>query len=279
MRRSVPPRAGGATDATFLRIDRIGMAKFHFVEDYERLVRRLRWKYSLDEAMSRAVGGGGYEHVGGVEAAIVRHCGLRDGQSLVDLGCGSGRLPAALGKQVSIDYCGIDVVKALLDYARKKAPANYRFILNRSLSVPLPEASFDMASAFSLFTHLLHHESYIYLQELRRVVRPGGQVVFSFLEFSGTGPLGSVRGHGRGATQRQIAASEPVHGAIADRAVGGKARLCASAIHRQYRRALATRRSAGTKRCHPGPVARVTGQRPAMRRRMDGRLVHPVDGR
>ena len=160
------------------------MAKFHFVEDYERLVRRLRWKYSLDEAMSRAVGGGGYEQIGQIEADIVAHAGLRDGQSLVDLGCGSGRLAAALGRKMSIEYCGIDVVKALLRYAKKKPPKNYRFILNRSLAVPLPDASCDMATAFSVFTHLLHHESYIYLEELHRVVRPDGVVIFSFLEFS-----------------------------------------------------------------------------------------------
>ncbi len=163
------------------------MAKFHFIEDYERLVKWLMRKYPLDEAMSRAVGGGGYEHVGQIEAAIVGHAGLRDGQSLVDFGCGSGRLASALGQKMSIEYCGIDVVKALLQYAKKKSPENYRFILNRSLGVPLPDASADMATAFSVFTHLLHHESYIYLEELRRVVRPGGVVVFSFLEFSEPG--------------------------------------------------------------------------------------------
>jgi ubiquinone/menaquinone biosynthesis C-methylase UbiE len=160
------------------------MAKFHFVEDYARLVRRLKWKYPLDEAMSRAVGGGGYEHIGQIEAAIVNYAGLRDGNSLIDLGCGSGRLASALGKEMSIDYCGTDVVKSLLEYAKKKSPKNYKFILNRALNIPLPDDSSDMATAFSVFTHLLHHESYIYLEDLRRVVRPGGIVIFSFLEFA-----------------------------------------------------------------------------------------------
>lgn len=163
------------------------MRKSYFVKDYERLVRRLRWKYSLDEAMSRAVGGGGYEQIGQIEAAIVAYAGLRDGQSLLDLGCGSGRLASALGQKMSIEYCGIDVVKALLKYAKKKSPANYRFVLNHSLGIPLPDASCDMATAFSVFTHLLHHDSYIYLAEFHRVVRPGGVVVFSFLEFSEPG--------------------------------------------------------------------------------------------
>jgi predicted RNA methylase len=92
------------------------MAKFHFIEDYERLVRRLMWKYPMHEAMSRAVGGGTYEHIGRIEAGIVAYAGLRNGQSLVDLGCGSGRLASALGQLMTIEYCGIAVVKALLRY-------------------------------------------------------------------------------------------------------------------------------------------------------------------
>ena len=169
------------------------MAKFHFVEDYERLVRRLRWKYPIDEAMSLAVGGD-YEAMGWKEAAILQYVGLRDGQSLLDLGCGSGRLAWAIGQKMSIDYCGIDIVKSLLRYARKKSPANYRFILNRALSLPLPDASCDMASAFSVFTHLLHHESYLYLEAFHRVLRPGGTVVFSFLEFFEPGHWAAFEG-------------------------------------------------------------------------------------
>lgn len=159
------------------------MTKFHFVRDYGRLALYLRLRYSRDEAMSLAVGGQ-YEQFGLKEAEILQYAGLRNGQSLLDFGCGSGRLAWALGQKMSIDYCGIDIVKAFLRYARKKSPATYRFILNRSFSIPLPSASFDMAAAFSVFTHLLHHESYTYLAEIFRVLRPGGVVVFSFLEFS-----------------------------------------------------------------------------------------------
>jgi hypothetical protein len=34
-----------------------------------------------------------------------------------------------------------------------------------------------------VFTHLLHEESFCYLADARRVVKPGGTIVFSFLEF------------------------------------------------------------------------------------------------
>ncbi len=32
-------------------------------------------------------------------------------------------------------------------------------------------------------THLLHEQSYWYLEEARRVLKPGGTIIFSFLEF------------------------------------------------------------------------------------------------
>lgn len=158
------------------------MAQFHFVEDYEKLIKRLIKKYPLDEAMSIAVGGQ-YELIGQIEAHLLCRQGLADGMRLVDLGCGSGRLPSALHKIVNISYIGIDIVKALLNYAKSKAP-NYEFMLHRELSIPQQDNSADMVSAFSLFTHLLHAESYLYLEECVRVLKPGGKVVFSFLEFA-----------------------------------------------------------------------------------------------
>lgn len=159
------------------------MAQFHFIEDYERLVARLVQTYPIDEAMSLAVGGGSYEIFGQMEAEIVQAAGLKDGMRLVDLGCGSGRLASALHRGMDVSYVGIDIVQALLDYARSKAP-KYQFLLHRGLSIPQEAGSADMVSAFSLFTHLLQAESHAYLEEATRVLKPGGKVVFSFLEFA-----------------------------------------------------------------------------------------------
>ena len=160
------------------------MAQFHFIEDYERHVAALLEQHPVDEAMSLAVGGL-YDVLGRIELGILQYVGVRSGMTVLDMGCGSGRLSAVLGTSgVEVDYVGIDIVQSLLDYAKTKSPAHYRFILHRELSIPLPDASVDIACAFSVFTHLLHQESFIYLQELRRVVRPGGLVMFSFLEFA-----------------------------------------------------------------------------------------------
>jgi ubiquinone/menaquinone biosynthesis C-methylase UbiE len=162
------------------------MSEHHFVEDYERHVAHLLAQHPLEKAMSLAVGSddvADFAAVGRLEAQLLRNMGLGPGMRLVDLGCGSGRLATALHNTIDISYIGIDIIQSLLDYAKTKAP-NYSFILHRQLSIPQPTASADMMCAFSLFTHLLHAETYIYLEEAVRVLKPNGRVVFSFLEFS-----------------------------------------------------------------------------------------------
>ena len=157
------------------------MAEFHFVEDYERWVADLIANHPIEEAMSLAVGGG-YDQIGQIESQLLRWAGLANGMSVVDLGCGSGRMPHVLGKAFAIDYLGVDIVQAFLDYAATKSPTNYRFVLNRSLTFPADDKSADFVTAFSVFTHLLPSESYLYMEDARRVLKRGGKLVFSFLE-------------------------------------------------------------------------------------------------
>jgi ubiquinone/menaquinone biosynthesis C-methylase UbiE len=159
------------------------MAQFHFVDAHERLVAQLIEKYPIDEAMSLAVGGF-YQKIGTIEADILRYVGLTNGTSVIDLGCGSGRLASVLGQSMNVEFTGIDIVQSLLDYAKAKAPSNYRFLLHRELNIPAHNNQTDFVSAFSVFTHLLHAETYIYLQDIKRVLKKGGKLVFSFLEFS-----------------------------------------------------------------------------------------------
>jgi 2-polyprenyl-3-methyl-5-hydroxy-6-metoxy-1,4-benzoquinol methylase len=153
----------------------------HFVKDYEAFVDMLLANFPRDEAMSHAVGGA-YEETGRKERAILEYAGLKPGMALVDVGCGSGRLSSVLG-DMPLNYLGTDVVQKLLDYAKSKAPPDFRFVRHVDLSVPADSASVDMICAFSVFTHLQHTESYIYLTDFLRALKPGGVVVFSFLEF------------------------------------------------------------------------------------------------
>lgn len=159
------------------------MAQFHFVEDYEKHVAKLLTAYPLDKAMSLAVGGD-YERIGKIAADIMIHAGASDGMSVLDFGCGSGRVASALSKQIEIRrYLGTDVVQSLLNYAATKTPKHFEFVRHRKLSIPAHNGVFDIAYAFSVFTHLLQTEIFIYLVDIARVLKPGGTFVFSFLEF------------------------------------------------------------------------------------------------
>jgi SAM-dependent methyltransferase len=81
-------------------------------------------------------------------------------------------------------YLGTDVVQELLDYARHGCPPAWQFALVEDIRIPFPDNSADFACFFSVFTHLLQEESYCYLLEAQRVVKPGGRIVFSFLEYA-----------------------------------------------------------------------------------------------
>jgi ubiquinone/menaquinone biosynthesis C-methylase UbiE len=156
----------------------------HYVRDYRRVVAQFLKTFPIDEAMARSVGGGGYDDNGKIECDALIAAGLRPGHSVVDIGCGSGRLSTQLSQKfgASITYLGIDVVPELLAYARSKASEAYRFHLTEGLGIPTGDNSIDFVAAFSVFTHLKHHETEAYLRQAARVLRRGGILLFSFLE-------------------------------------------------------------------------------------------------
>lgn len=155
----------------------------HFVKDYQLYVRNLFLSHPADEAASLAVGGGDFDAIGRKLLAVVIDAGWKNGDSIIDLGCGSGRLAKLLSEMSpNCNYLGTDVAPELLDYAAARAPVSYRFQLHTELNFPAADESTDLIVAFSVFTHLFHEESYTYLLDALRVLKSGGRFVFSFLE-------------------------------------------------------------------------------------------------
>jgi ubiquinone/menaquinone biosynthesis C-methylase UbiE len=156
--------------------------QIRFLLGYEQMVQGLLASLNEDDAASRAVGGD-YEYFGVLEHALLRGEGLRDGCAIVDVGCGSGRLATQLRRYPKLRYLGLDVVPALLDYARRKADRpEFRWGKVDAVKLPFPGPAADFCVFFSVFTHLLPEESFVYLEEAHRVLKPGGKAVFSFLE-------------------------------------------------------------------------------------------------
>jgi SAM-dependent methyltransferase len=158
-------------------------SKTDFRKTHRRLLEQLRSSYTNEEAVRRAVGGE-FDALGVLLRETLIYHGLQKTDYLIDVGCGSGRLAKPLAEYLTGKYLGIDVVPGLIEYARKLVPrADWRFEVAEGLKIPEADESADMVCFFSVLTHLLHEESFVYLREAKRVLKPGGKIVLSFLDF------------------------------------------------------------------------------------------------
>jgi SAM-dependent methyltransferase len=126
-------------------------------------------------------------------------CGLRRDAAVLELGCNHGRTMLGLLDYLQAPgrYEGLDIMPAQIHFAQEHIHSRYP-IFNFTLAnvhnalyhpqgqlkaaeyrFPYPNESFDVAYAASLFTHLVPSETSNYLKEARRVLRRGGQCLFS----------------------------------------------------------------------------------------------------
>ena len=154
---------------------------------YAEATSQLLGKYDRATAMSLAVGGD-YEFMGDALRVRLERFGLKEGDYLIDVGCGSGRLAYALSLSKyrdTIRYLGIDIVPAMLEFAVEKCQCpSWRFELVTDLRIPEADECADMVCFFSVFTHLMQEESFIYLREAQRVLKPGGKIVISYFDMA-----------------------------------------------------------------------------------------------
>ncbi len=158
-------------------------ANFNFRRVYTNWFNALKGQGRTDEQAAYLTVGGEVELFGLLERELLRGFGLQPNHYLIDVGCGSGRLTKALASYLTGHYLGIDVVPELLAYAQRNGKPHWRFEVTTGQIIPEQDAQADMICFFSVLTHLLHEQSYIYLREAKRVLKPGGKVVLSFMEF------------------------------------------------------------------------------------------------
>lgn len=93
----------------------------------------------------------------------------------LDFGCSSGRVLRHMAVQhPEVASHGCDSDKHYVEWVLRFLPASIVAFQNHSIpTLPLADASIDLVSAFSVFTHIEAFET-AWLMELRRILRPGG---------------------------------------------------------------------------------------------------------
>lgn len=102
-------------------------------------------------------------------------------EAILDFGCGCGRVARHWAAVEGPEVYGCDYNPELLAWCAENLP-HMRTTRNQ-LAPPTPyvSGSFDLIYAFSVFTHLDEELQGAWLAEFRRLLRPGGMLVLSFL--------------------------------------------------------------------------------------------------
>jgi len=125
---------------------------------------------------------------------LVQNCGLTRNSSLLEIGCGPGRLPLGIIDRVGdiYSYRGLDVnlqsVEWCREYITPKHPS-FRFehidvmnprynphgtIAQPDAQLPVEDRSADIIYLYSVFSHLKEGDVRKYLKSFSRILKPGG---------------------------------------------------------------------------------------------------------
>ena len=136
-----------------------------------------------------SIGSGDFERIGRIELAILNDAGLQPSSTLLDFGCGTGRLAIhAIPFLTNGEYIGTDISPTMLVHAGALVteslgaiPANARFVVQPDETFPV-EGPVDFVCAFSVFTHMEHEDTYRYLKAALAVSGPATTFVASLLQ-------------------------------------------------------------------------------------------------
>jgi len=112
--------------------------------------------------------------------AMQEVCDPRAPLRLLDWGCGSGRSSMILAAHLSnLEVHGADIDGEAIRWCNENLAAGRYTVIEPEPPMPFEDESFDVVLGYSVFTHLQAKHQRMWLEELRRIVRPGGHCFVS----------------------------------------------------------------------------------------------------
>jgi ubiquinone/menaquinone biosynthesis C-methylase UbiE len=111
--------------------------------------------------------------------ALIDAAGPEPGQRVLDLGCGTGTLAMMIKREAEAEVTGLDADSQILELARRKAAdagLGIKFDEGLADELPYADGSFDRVLSTLFFHHLTGGDKRACLAEVRRVLRPDGQL-------------------------------------------------------------------------------------------------------
>jgi len=113
-------------------------------------------------------------------AAIKQHLSLKNNNTVLDLGCGTGLLIKHFADKTKL-YIGVDISRELLKHAKKKASPflNATLLQADADNLPIPNEAFDAVFAVTLLQNMPHPDST--LAEIVRVSKTKASIIVTGL--------------------------------------------------------------------------------------------------
>lgn len=123
-----------------------------------------------------------YERLSKVKLKLLVDLGLTPDAKLLDVGCGTGLLTAALHDDFLGErgvYCGADISPDAVAFCRSRfSRPNFSFHVSEMTKLPMLADRFDFIVFYSVFTHTYPRETALLLCEASRLLAEGG-IIFA----------------------------------------------------------------------------------------------------
>jgi SAM-dependent methyltransferase len=162
-----------------------------------------RWKLPITYELASSVGSSSLEDhywcSGWQTANVQLLVDLQPDDTILDVGCGVGRLAYGFHGWYGSRYIGVDIMPKAIEYCKTTFPRFEFYHLDvkspyynpngalepAKMLLPVEDQSIDVVILYSVYTHLLPETFHRMTSEIGRVLKSGGRCLASFLILDG----------------------------------------------------------------------------------------------